>query len=388
MLKEHAVYPTTFAHPGIALADNAPFDLEALQKAAEDKRVTGQRHPDYPYTIFKYSQQTTFSKDWDDVTMASRGLIVDDDGQIIARPFPKFFNYSEHNTPAELMTGPIVVAEKMDGSLGITFINPKGEMEISTAGGFQSPQAAWATNYYNENMKGKWNPDPKKTYLTEIVYPSNRIVVDYKNREDLVLLGAVDIKTGKSIPASEVKEWKWNRAEEFKEMTSLDSVLTAPERSNHEGYIVHFTDTDTRVKFKHEEYLRHHRFATGINSRRIWEMLRDGEDMSTWTQNAPEEFEEYITTTRDKIQKDYDNHVKSVYSSFDSFISKIPKDLSPRDYAAAVKATDLPHKEHFFTLRNTGKLHEGAVAKRNLWDKIKPDFEKSFWSANSPGNDE
>ena len=41
-------------------------------------------------------------------------------------------------------------------------------------------------------------PKPGKTYLFEIIYPENRIVVDYGDYKGLVLIDVIDNETGKS----------------------------------------------------------------------------------------------------------------------------------------------------------------------------------------------
>lgn len=361
---------------------NTIASQEDFDKAVADGEVSRQRHPIFPYSIYKYSQVTTFRKNWNDITLASRGLVVNDEtGEIVARPFSKFFNYNEPSTPTELMRGRITVAEKLDGSLGISMLTPEG-MKITTAGGFQSPQGAHATKLYQEKYEGKWKPRKGVTYMWEIIYPENRIVLDYGEEDDLHLLGAVEIKSGKSIPLSNLKEWKWKRATEHKDYASLDSVVNSGDRSNHEGYVVHYLDTDVRVKYKHEEYLNHHRYATGINSRRIWEMLKSEEDFSGWKQNAPEEFEGYITTTQNEIQTQFDDRVKLIHKEYESFLKTIPSDINTKDYAEAVK-TNAPAdmKQHFFNLRSHGKISTSGI--RGVWDYIKPPFESSFWSMNN-----
>lgn len=368
---------------------NGPIPIDAIapiedfELAAKTDEVNRSQHPDYPYSIFKYSQFTTFSKNWNDVTLASRGLIINNEtNEILARPFPKFFNYSEDKTPLELMRGPMSITEKLDGSLGISYPTPDG-LQISTAGGFQSPQAAHATALYREKYEGNWKPRKGVTYLWEIIYPENRIVVNYDDEDDIHLLGAVNIRTGNSIPISELKEWKWKKATEYSNMKSLEEVVGAPDRSNHEGYIVHFTETNTRVKLKHEEYLRHHKYATGINSRRIWEMLRDDDDMGSWIQNAPEEFEGYISETKADIQGKFDNEVARIHSTYKTFSESLPEDISSKDYAQAVNS-QVPHADKglFFKLKSNGNL-DNAQTLKNIWDRVKPDFEKSFWSANN-----
>lgn len=45
------------------------------------------------------------------------------------------------------------------------------------------------------------------TVLVEIVYPANRIVLDYGGLDDLILLGAVDIATGRTFGPGAVPGW-------------------------------------------------------------------------------------------------------------------------------------------------------------------------------------
>jgi RNA ligase len=369
------------------IATQAEFDA-----AVAAGQISRQRHPLYPYSIYKYSQITTYQRNWNTITMASRGLVVNDEtGEIVARPFSKFFNHNEDTAPLELMRGRISVSEKLDGSLGLMINTPDG-VQITTAGGFQSPQAAHATKLYQEKYDGKWKPRKDVTYMWEIIYPENRIVVNYGDEDDIHLIGAVNIKTGKSIPISELTEWKWKKAAEFTDLKDLNSVVNSSERENHEGFVVHYLDTDARVKYKHDEYVKYHRYATGINSRRVWEAMRDtavppqvvegeepGNTMETFLMNAPEEFEGYIETTRNNLQKQYDENVNNVRSEYARFIKDVPDNISQKDFAALIKNT--VHKDmqgYFFSLKNKGDF--GQMQIKGFWEQIKPEHESSMWS--------
>jgi RNA ligase len=354
--------------------------IEDFYAAADRGEIYRQTHPNLPYSIFKYSPITQYSKNWNDVTLASRGLVINDEtGEIVSRPFGKFFNYSEHATPEELMTGPVTVAEKLDGSLGISMQTPNG-LVITTSGGFQSSQGAHATKIYRERYEGNWKPRKGTTYMWEIIYPENRIVVNYGEEDDIYLLGAVNNRTGKSIPLKELKEWKWKKATEHPEFASIQDAVAAPNRTNHEGYIVHFTDTDARVKIKHEEYLTLHRFATGINKRRVWEMLREGHDMDQWRSTAPEEYLDFIDgqtkTIRDEFNKEY--------SAIEGHAARAKAAMKPghtqKDLALWVK-DNVPQKDigFVFPMVQNGKI-EGKKL-HGLWDRIKPAAEKGFWLA-------
>lgn len=366
----------TYVNPGLdVIASREEFD-----KAIAERQVRASYHPEYPYVILKYSQETQYSKNWNDITMASRGLIFNyETNEIIARPFQKFFNYSEGLTPEEDLKGDFVVAEKLDGSLGITFMNPNGEMEITTAGGFQAPQAAHATKILNEQYSGKWDPDPDRTYLYEIIYPENRIVVNYNGEDDIHLLGAVSKTTGRSVPLSQITEWKWKRAKEYTDFSSLTDIENAPDPGiSHEGYIVHFTGSDARVKFKHDEYLKVHRISTGINEQRIHELLSTGDSavLDQFEKDAPEEFEKYIKETRAKLQGQYDTQVKDINKSYASLRSSLPADVDQKTFAIEVQKLPRNHQPHMFRLFNGRGVQEEYV-----WKGLKPDFEKGFWAA-------
>jgi len=46
-------------------------------------------------TIWNYSRKVQYENLWDDVTLQTRGLVTDDKGKIVPRPFGKFFNMEE-----------------------------------------------------------------------------------------------------------------------------------------------------------------------------------------------------------------------------------------------------------------------------------------------------
>ena len=57
--------------------------------------IKSRRHPDFPLTLWDYTVQCQINEAWDEVTTMTRGLVVRDDGSIVARPFDKFFNVDE-----------------------------------------------------------------------------------------------------------------------------------------------------------------------------------------------------------------------------------------------------------------------------------------------------
>ena len=180
---------------------------------------------------FKYSLTTVYSGDWDEVTLNARGIVFNEEtGEIIARPFKKFFNFQEFSVdgthsalyekvPAEFkpnLEGPFRVMEKADGSLGIMFWTG-AQWYVKTGGAFTSDQAIWANKWVTKNMNVTLL-DKSKTYCFEIIYPEDIHPVKY-DFEGLVLLSVLDNQSGEEESLDYIK----NVAEELK--VSITTVM-------------------------------------------------------------------------------------------------------------------------------------------------------------------
>lgn len=242
---------------------------DELLATIEAGYVREQTHPTLPLCILNYTQKAQYDRVWTPVTTQCRGLIIDQDGYVVARPFPKFFNYGEFDQPLPLDT-PAVVADKLDGSLGILYPTRNGNYAIATRGSFTSAQAqhatrAWIGNYDSVKV------GPGYTYLFEIIYPGNRIVCDYGDMDDIVLLGAVANATGR-FDTADCFDWPGRTATTF-EYSTLRQALTAPPRPGAEGFVVHLPALNLMCKIKQDDYVELHRVLTGCSARTLWEYL-------------------------------------------------------------------------------------------------------------------
>ena len=125
--------------------------LEKLNEYHEKGLVYKQIHPTLPLTIWNYSEKVQYENLWDEITLMCRGLVTDNEGNISARAFKKFFNIEEgKHTPTEKFE----VWEKMDGSLGIVFWY-EGQWVVATRGSFTSDQAIKAKELLKKYNSGK-----------------------------------------------------------------------------------------------------------------------------------------------------------------------------------------------------------------------------------------
>lgn len=226
--------------------------------------------------VYNYTAAAQYSGVWNEATLACRGLIADAGGRIIARPFGKFFNHDEPQAPVPPDGVPMVVTEKWDGSLGILYTALDGSKRISTRGSTRSDQAWEATRIWREKYEGVYF-GPGVTPLFEIVYPSNRIVVDYRGMRDLVLLAVIDNATGADLPLERF-DWPGPQADQIRFETLADLVVhmegPRPGCDLREGFVVRF-DTGPaaphpRIKMKWTDYLELHKIVTGLTHTTVW----------------------------------------------------------------------------------------------------------------------
>lgn len=283
--------------------------MSAFLQAHKDSLININKNndPSVPYANFDYSKSATYKREWNTVTINARGLIVNTEThEIVARPFPKFFNYGqdvEGYTDTINLSGPVVVSDKVDGSMGILYTLPDGRPAIATRGSMNSEQAQHATALYRERYEGKWTPMAGVTYVFEIIYPENRIVLDYGHMDDLVLLGAVNIETGRSIPLPDVAgDWVGPVAEVYT-FSSFEEVLLQDIPANKEGFVVHFIDSDDRLKVKGEDYMRMHAIMTNVTALDIWRHLSEGGTVASFinSDDVPDEYYNKIDAYADSL---------------------------------------------------------------------------------------
>lgn len=306
------------------------LDLGLHARLLEEKYIREQVHPRFGYSIFNYTEKAQFDGVWDEVTKACRGLIVGVDGQVLGRPFEKFFNHGQPEAPNLHLETLVEVTDKLDGSLGILYpeFDDTGKVSgyaVATRGSFTSDQALHATQVLKKRYTDL-RPISGLTYLFEIVYPQNRIVVDYGKADDLYLLGAVEIETGIIWSVEEVPEkyWPGPRTSHFGRMTFAQALAMEP-RANAEGIVVRSVFSNQMVKIKQEDYVSLHKLIFGLNARAIWERLGAGDTIEQICDGLPDEFHSWVKEVgTDLLRKaaHLGNEVSSKHSWICYFLTK------------------------------------------------------------------
>lgn len=306
--------------------------LEADMVAGYIKRS---KHPTLPISILCYTHIVQFQQYWTRETMVCRGLIVDNEGYVIARGPEKFFNYGQKGAPEFSLDTTCIVTDKVDGSLGI-YWRYGDEDGIATKGSFISPQAIKATEMLHsseigEEMREQWPEDMRRwaTPIFEIIYPDGRIVLDYGQEESLRRLGNVHLESGK-IRRQILSDIILHRN------ITIREALALPPRNNAEGLVLDVVTTTgfDHIKIKQEDYKRLHAIISHTSERSLWvylvaekfkddienpkhwgsiffwdvEAFEDAKKLENWRDTlfdaVPDEFEEWVHKTLAHLEEE------------------------------------------------------------------------------------
>lgn len=216
----------------------------------------------------------TWSKD----NLIFRSSLWDKEGNPVSLSFRKFFNWDEkpdiYPAPDNLENAKLV--EKLDGST-LIISRYKGHTVIRTRG---------TVNAYNQDngqeinvLREKYNKffefvesqdTTPVSYIFEWLSPSNRIVLDYGEEPDMVLIGAIFhndysmmTQDGLSTVASQLqlrrpKTYSYNSVEEMKK--SVEALR------DQEGLCVYYGDEQQIRKVKSAQYLLLHRLKSEVSN--------------------------------------------------------------------------------------------------------------------------
>ncbi len=338
-----------------------------------EKYINEIHHPSMDLIIWNYTSECQFAKAWDKYTSMCRGLITDSSGEIVARPFKKFFNWGEDLSISIPINMPII-SEKMDGSLGVQYYDGDNVL-IATRGNFDSEQARWATGYMSLVMKLKKSDFlPNKTYLWEIIYPENRIVVDYKGREDLILLAIIDNETGDETFRSvedEAKRLEVSCAPRIK-AKSIEEIVESTKTlsGNEEGYVFHWPHHDNlRIKVKGKEYVRLHKLLTEFSTKSLWETLKVKASLNEVLDRVPDEFYDWVRQEEDKLIKEYDKLFNAATDAY----KKVMTLSTRKEQAIEIKKNYVEVSSLVFAML------DGKDPSPIIWKEIRPKYEKPLY---------
>ena len=343
-------------------------DINILNDYLEKGLVVKNDHPTLPLSIYNYSRTCQYEGGWDDITKMCRGLILDKEGNVVAKAFNKFFNYEEL-TLSDIPEESFEVFEKLDGSLGILFWY-QGKWILASKGSFTSDQSIKGRQILNNKYNVEVLPKGYTT-VVEIIYPENRIVCDYGEDEELVVLSMVSNANGKELDYDSMLSI--NEVSGFPTIKKYDGIsdydtLKDKISGNREGYVIRFKN-GFRMKIKGDEYKRLHKILTNISNRDIFEYVKEGKPLDEILDKVPDEFYNWVKETKEDfehqfktIDKDYTRTYKTIID-----INGIIDKKAFANYALSYK-----HSSILFAMYDNKKYDH------IIWKILYPTYSKPF----------
>lgn len=318
-------------------------------------------------TLYCYTRKTVQECNWNFHTTTARGLVLDDSGKIIARPFRKFFNLNERpeTHPGVLPAEVPELSEKYDGSLIVAFWNPESaRWQAVTMGSWDNRQ----TQYANQWLAGRsQNLDRNYTYLFELIAPWNRIVILYPE-ERMILIGVINTESG--------EDWSYTKVREFGLSVGFEPVRFEKKPFDgidfhdaaivgEEGYVARYS-SGLRVKLKYAEYMRLHAILTELSVKDMWRYMSTGQPINVG--NVPADFAEWFNAERSNIL----DAKKRIEDEARTAFEKAPNCGSRKEYASYFMTFRQPIRSILFLMLD-GQPYEDI-----LWEHVEPKGRKTF----------
>jgi RNA ligase len=307
-----------------------------------------------------YTDKAQYESVWTAETMACRGLVIDDNGEIVARPFRKFFNLSEHSADNAKGAVPIgerfEALEKLDGTL-IVLSNYRGHLVINTRGEFDNKYTHAA-----RRLGGGCIPVAGVTWCAELIGPQYRVVVPYSD-DSLVFLAAISNETGVDSHFTP-QQWPHRWARRYDATGIEELIRSVRDDGNFEGWVIRF-ESGLRVKVKLPEYLRIHKLISHCSNISIWELLRAGGTIDELISRVPDEFYKYVTDTAAQLRTDHCGILMAAHTAAEQARS-LP---TRKEQAASIIASGANTAVAFLML-------DGRDAADAAWRAVRPTHEK------------
>lgn len=301
-----------------------------LIRNINDGFISVVKHKELPIRIYNYTNRAQQEQYWPESVRVCRGLIVDDEGNVISRPYRKFFNLGQEDSTLDRIESAdkVEITRKMDGWLGI-FWEYDGHYGVASRGNFHSKGAEFATEKFQKFVKyGSIENIPKGiTLLFEIIAKHLKIIKKY-DWEGICLTGAIDTETGRELRRDEL-ESVWNTLNEHaKDRPFCRLVEYFDDRSiqgcqqdkdmEEEGYVItgHFNQSVSpiKAKVKLEEYNRRHYLFTRFTDKVIHGQYTHP-TRTECPKHSPVDYMRWLTKVSDSYLKEFFDATQLVFEA-------------------------------------------------------------------------
>ncbi len=232
------------------------MNKDALKKFVEDNPTLVKMRPAGDgIFVLKYTKKVFFDGLWNEFLEECRGTIVDENFNIVSRPFTKIYNYGVESKAPVLPPETIVeVYRKVNGFMvAVTWHN--NDLLISTTGSTDSDFVAMARELIDvDRYRNVCSEYKDYTFMFECVHRNDPHIVP--EQEGMYLLGyrhkSWDSVTETKIISKLALDFDSIPVEHYR--TTLYTLLGKVKTVRHEGFVF-YTNDGTSAKIKSPHYL-------------------------------------------------------------------------------------------------------------------------------------
>lgn len=177
------------------------------------------------------------------------------------------------------------------------------------------------------------------TYCFEIIYPENKIVVDYGEIEDLFLLSITHVRSGKPV---NIDETGFKTAKKIITTGICPTKWIVDDLENEEGYVMRFISDNIRVKIKFDNYVKKHK-GKDITAKQIKDSLKKMKPIDL--DFIPDECYEEVRTIIAEFEDQFKRKEKDIIKEYKEIISQ---NISSRDVIESIKQSQ--HSKILFAI--------------------------------------
>lgn len=271
-------------------------DISNLIDSINNGYIRKANHPTLPLSIYNYTQKTQFEGNWTPITRQTRGLVLDDNYNIIIKCPEKFFNKDEPlAAPVDLMNARI--SEKLDGYYISIKLDSDWGLIITSRGSLDNKYIEAAKSFIDDECVLKMAQN--YTYFCELLqnFPGDETIILTQHPIPKLVCWAIRDENFNEIIPDDTCPFPI-----AKELSLGEAKLYLKQRV--EGVVAQDLKTFDRVKIKTDYFIQHHRLLSDCTKKRAWEVLSNGNKIEDL--DIPDEFMTQMKRYEQELLDEYD----------------------------------------------------------------------------------
>lgn len=229
--------------------------LDELKEYAQTSNLVQIKDAGNGLHVLKYKRKVFYDGLWNEYLEECRGLIVDDDFNIVSYPFTKIYNYGVEKQAPKIFKDEMVHAVRKVNGFMVAVTWYKGDLLVSTTGSIDSDYVKMARELmepYIDRYRITCSDNSKYTFMFECVHRNDPHIIPEK--EGMYFLGARLKELGSPIKVTHfgAQEFGAERVEEM--YAPMEYIEILAKHVKHEGFVI-YGSSGIATKIKSPYYL-------------------------------------------------------------------------------------------------------------------------------------